>query len=244
MLGLLEFLVEDDVFESVCRSYLHFIQMKVRLRFVDPIDPIPPKQIELGFLKVGHTHEDVDQFFGRAAQHVETHEARTPQSFLGCFESCVKTERVTAEYLPTVFDLKSWIGPSLNNLEGHSRPHYFLWFKDCSGQVKMFSKENSGDEWSASPKVLFSMPTGSPDRIKPNPAPLADFTKTLHRLSPALTQEEILSWRTWAESIRTDQGRNLALNEIPKTDVRVTTARPLTASDEEIIKRLKELIGQ
>ena len=34
-------------------------------------------QIELGFLMVGHTHEDIDQFFSKFSQYLKNNSAHT-----------------------------------------------------------------------------------------------------------------------------------------------------------------------
>jgi hypothetical protein len=36
-----------------------------------------PHQIELGFLMVGHTHEDIDQFFSKFSQYLRHNAAHT-----------------------------------------------------------------------------------------------------------------------------------------------------------------------
>ncbi len=43
--------------------------------------------IEISFLPVGHTHEDIDQFFSRIAMYMHYHNAITENEFLEAIEN-------------------------------------------------------------------------------------------------------------------------------------------------------------
>ena len=48
------------------------------------------KTIELSFLPVGHTHEDIDQMFSRFAEYFRCHDAITFEDFAkGCSEAYI-----------------------------------------------------------------------------------------------------------------------------------------------------------
>lgn len=81
-------------------------------------------QVYLSFLVKGHTHEDIDQHFSKISHHLRKSNAMTlpqlQQAIVGSF-----TGTINAEILGAVFDIKSWIGEYLNDIQNHSFPHQF-----------------------------------------------------------------------------------------------------------------------
>ncbi len=63
--------------------------------------------MEVNFLPVGHTHEDVDQFFSRLSVYLKTEPAQTADDLEEAWLKCyTPTPRVL--YLKEVADFKSW----------------------------------------------------------------------------------------------------------------------------------------
>lgn len=59
--------------------------------------------------------------------------------------SCTPSPEVTL--LRSIFDVKSWLSPVLENLHGHSTPHCFKFLLGTSGRALMFFKLWSHDPW-------------------------------------------------------------------------------------------------
>ena len=67
--------------------------------------------------------------------------------------SCSTSPNPTTGLIQTVYNVKTWLEHSLNELHGHSSPHCFK-FVECSSKdppftktVKMFYKNWSSDPW-------------------------------------------------------------------------------------------------
>jgi hypothetical protein len=64
--------------------------------------------IEVSFLPVGHTHEDIDQFFSRIAMYMHYHNAITENEFLEAIEnSCVPQPK--AKKLDNIANFKKYL---------------------------------------------------------------------------------------------------------------------------------------
>ena len=59
--------------------------------------------------------------------------------------SCTPSPEVTL--LRSIFDVKSWLSPVLENLQGHSTPHCFKFLLGTSGRALMFFKLWSHNSW-------------------------------------------------------------------------------------------------
>ena len=50
--------------------------------------------------------------------------------------------------LDSVYDVRSWIGPHIDDLHGHSQPHCFRFSLDESGTAVMHYRNWTTDAWS------------------------------------------------------------------------------------------------
>jgi hypothetical protein len=170
---------------------------------------------------VGHTHEDIDQFFSCLSQHLGTTDSLTPQSFLANVQDSGKL--VEAEFLTGIWNIKDWLTPFMNKVDGHSTPHYFLWQRDQTGRPVFYWKGQMNEEWTRSQtSILHSIPVGEPIVDKGNPQILAEYERKLPRLmnSGILTEDEVGIWRTWIQAQRVQPVMAWPVNRISKVPVR------------------------
>ena len=192
-------------------------------------------------MPVGHTHEDIDQFFGRLSNTLLTGSFKTPPAFLDLLNGSIKTTPVNAEFLHTPFEIKDWIAPCLNNVNGHSEPHYFLWQKGLNGAVMFSFKDRAEEEWILSKLSLLSaIPRGNPAFVKVDSEVLKKFGSTLDRMAAVLSQEEISEWRTWALASPQAKPAPFSLHQIPRVADRV--ARGKEEKEETYSKSIEELL--
>lgn len=170
------------------------------------------KKIKLGFLMVGHTHEDIDQCFSCFSRWLDKHRAYTLEDMMEGFEKCY-TPRPTSILLEDIFDFKSWITPHLNDLTGHQDPHQFRISRDENGKAFIATKSWCTDpEWtysigSCNGVLVKDIPPGVP-LIAPrttNPLELVRFKKGLESLTKTLTID-INSWTRILETLSSEQG--------------------------------------
>ena len=53
----------------------------------------------------------------------------------------------TAHLLESIYDIKSWIIPHLNNLHGHSQPHCFKFILNDQGKAVMYFRNWTTSPW-------------------------------------------------------------------------------------------------
>ena len=120
---------------------------------------------------VGHTHEDIDQFFSKMAQYLRYNSCHTLPGMLcqvavytTSYTDVIRTKHADlqssvakcysdvpeANMVEYMFDVRSWIAPHLNKLEYHSHPHIFRFSKSLSGSVTMFYKDWTNSPWKPS----------------------------------------------------------------------------------------------
>jgi hypothetical protein len=105
------------------------------------------KEIQLSFLLVGHTHEDIDQRFSTISAALKRQDIHSLKELLSIKkEKPTRTEPfVVAEHLEHIRDWKSFITPYLrsNELIGTSQPHHFRFFMEDNipwVQSKMYAR--------------------------------------------------------------------------------------------------------
>ena len=132
------------------------------------------EEIHTGFLMVGHTHEDIDQFFSVISAWLRKWETICPDiealenAIIAAFSSKSKPPpKIIRLHAPQIFDYDSFYIPQLNEkLAYHSVPHQFR-FKSVNGTVlchyKMWSTHSV---WLPEQK-----PLSDPAPPQPVPAP-------------------------------------------------------------------------
>jgi hypothetical protein len=163
-------------------------------------------KVKINFLMVGHTHEDIDQFFSRLATWLRKHCAVTlPQLFLG-LQQCYTPDPIVFK-IRELYDIKGWLDPHLNIMSKHSNPHCFRIKKDNTGKALMHVKKWSTDkEWlpcavqeGKPPYLLLSHPDGQPNLVPPDydALDLDRLQSDVTRAESFMTGEERAWWRKW-----------------------------------------------
>lgn len=115
------------------------------------------------------------------------------------------------EFVKHVYDVKSWLTPSIEELHGHTQPHCFKFFLSSEGHAVMHFKNWSHDAWSREPLLLLkvnnyysihnfkvhslnniiiimqNIPEGSPQLLQPN----------LEKIDVHKLKQDIPKYDTW-----------------------------------------------
>ncbi|XP_065906896.1 uncharacterized protein [Dysidea avara] len=154
-------------------------------------------EIEIGFLMVGHTHEDVDQRFSQLSQYLSKRSATTMEDMLRSAKTS-NPDVVHASVMEKVFDIRKWISPHIEVIKYHTEPHVFLFKRDASGKVVMQYKYWSHDEWIGNCVLLKSVPVGRPELVQPSlvKQDLGQLRRDIpkYELSGALSPEDKERW--------------------------------------------------
>ena len=104
-------------------------------------------RIYVGFLPVGHTHEDIDQFFSRLAVYLRHHNARSLPEMKECIrEAFLKyAKRPVVAHWDNVANISGWLDASLNTMAGIASYHSFR-LKKTDGRVKLQVREWPGND--------------------------------------------------------------------------------------------------
>jgi len=104
-------------------------------------------EVKTGFLMVGHTHHDNDQFFSGIGNVVKRKNALTWPDFLQLLSHSHPELAVSVQSLETMPDFSAFIGPFMNNIINISRPHHFH-FCRREGTVNFRSRMFKDTQWS------------------------------------------------------------------------------------------------
>ncbi|XP_078586053.1 uncharacterized protein LOC144877086 [Branchiostoma floridae x Branchiostoma japonicum] len=106
------------------------------------------KKVKLSFLMVGHTHEDVDQFFSRISTTLQKSEATTLPELQALIESSY-TPQPEAFEVSHVGDYKEWLSDELETISGHSVPHCFKFIleQDTNQSTILYKDYSTDRQW-------------------------------------------------------------------------------------------------
>jgi hypothetical protein len=122
------------------------------------------EKVKVGFLMVGHTHENTDQLFSRIAKLLKRANCHT----MADLERLVRRAFTPSPATAHVTHVNDWVEyltqeGNFQDIRDISFNHQFKIEKDDAGDVVVRSKQLSTDaEWSAPGRVLFSAPDGVP----------------------------------------------------------------------------------
>ena len=91
------------------------------------------KRITVSFLPVGHTHEDIDQFFSRLATYLKCHSVMNTEQLHEAIRRCYQTKeghRATTEHWDRCANFSEWIMPYLSNFDGIASFRQFRFFNN------------------------------------------------------------------------------------------------------------------
>ena len=105
------------------------------------------QKIKLGFLMVGHTHKDVDQFFPRFSKRLAWNPAKTVSSLIDELEKCYNP-KPTAISLDRVYKIKEWLSPCISRISFHAGPHQFkIELNNNDKAVLVYKKWSTDSIW-------------------------------------------------------------------------------------------------
>ncbi|XP_063438737.1 uncharacterized protein LOC134719703 [Mytilus trossulus] len=108
--------------ENKNRYVLGFCELLVHQRIFN--------EVYLSFLPVGHTHEDVDAAFSRIAETLRRNDAETMPR--------LKEMLPNVKDIEAIYDIRSWITSSLNDIRKHTKPLHYKFIRDlATNNVKM-----------------------------------------------------------------------------------------------------------
>ena len=97
--------------------------------------------MKVGFLMVGHTHEDIDQFFSCIARYLEDHKVLTVEGLIEAIKHAYKTVPVNVETIEQTFNIWDWEDDFVPDMHGHLRSYQFK-FEWVDGKVEFSYKNN------------------------------------------------------------------------------------------------------
>ncbi|KAL5017771.1 hypothetical protein ScPMuIL_005146 [Solemya velum] len=142
-------------------------------------------EIQMSFLYVGHTHEDIDQMFSTIADTLRKEKALTLEE--------LHSKMPCATSLGGCFDISSWLAPHLSLPRNHSKTGMFRFRKSTEG-VKIYYRKNSDQTWKTLGGSFFklinnkvSLPTGVGNVLFP----------FLERIDLELLKDSLKTWRVY-----------------------------------------------
>eukprot|EP01103_Thecamoeba_quadrilineata_P009529 TRINITY_DN192_c0_g1_i13.p1 TRINITY_DN192_c0_g1~~TRINITY_DN192_c0_g1_i13.p1 ORF type:complete len:858 (-),score=130.06 TRINITY_DN192_c0_g1_i13:38-2350(-) len=157
------------------------------------------KTIQMSFLIVGHTHEDVDQMFSLFVMGMKFDPVYSLPNFRKLVEKWYPSIRPEILLLTSILDVKTWFKEShcLLDLKGYSQPHAILLEKNEDGVVQLQFKDycSSDETWKGGVDVFHHLPQGQPPLCKPSPLAeevLTKFRKNMQFI-PLCEQDWLLS---------------------------------------------------
>jgi len=107
-------------------------------------------QVQINFLPVGHTHEDIDQVFSKVSDnirkngcesipgtitvHIPPYTLCAVTDLLGRINQSCKPNPIS-KLIEGVWDFKAWLKPMQGEMENHSKYHVFRFTKTSSSKV-------------------------------------------------------------------------------------------------------------
>ena len=137
----------DNASINKCKPLFAFCHRLVELGIFD--------EIYLGYLLVGHTHEDIDQHFSLLSKYMLDRSACTPEDFVKLITDCYANQRLPHEVitLRTKYAYKAWLETTVDpKLRKYSKVHQ-MWFRKAvagtnAGKVVMSYKLRSREpQW-------------------------------------------------------------------------------------------------
>ncbi|KAI8516455.1 hypothetical protein Bbelb_050360, partial [Branchiostoma belcheri] len=107
------------------------------------------EKVEVGYLLVGHTHEDVDQFFSKISSTLQRQDVATVEELIHAFNHSFPN--VKTWELEAILDVKAFLGDVSNELEQHSSCQAFKFSKGLDGRI---TRKQANREVNAAPNQL------------------------------------------------------------------------------------------
>ena len=163
---------------------------------------------------VGHTHEDIDQFFSCIARYLKKHKVMTVSGLLKAIEKAYKTLPLRVERLNEMLNVRDWIDEKVPQMHGHLKAYQFKF--EMVGEEVRFStkKRSSSNDWTLIDEeghaVFQTDPEGAPEQIEPELAAM-NFAILESQLAKSyskwMTEADLESWRNDMEQFKNNSGQ-------------------------------------
>ncbi|XP_030848478.1 uncharacterized protein LOC115927151 [Strongylocentrotus purpuratus] len=228
--------LDNTARENKNRHVFAFLSLLVELNIF--------KKIKVGFLMVGHTHEDVDQFFSRISTHLKKHSITTFPKLLQAIPASFNTHTMTtAQRILHIFDVRDWLLPHQHSMAYHSKPHIFKFTLDQAGKATLQTKD-----WSTSPhwcdttgltRILSSLPDGQPRLVKKSftDIDIQQIERGAEKLRPYFQPGDIEAWRSLCELLTLEEEEceeDDATVRWPICDLLLAVSQPVNAPQQEV----------
>lgn len=119
------------------------------------------EEVELSFLPVGHTHEDIDAMFSRIAQQIKSRKCVTLDDLKDRISKSSAQTTVAIQNIDRVLDVAAWILPSCCHWQDSDPPPlHFLW-KKVDDVTRVWTKMTAADDDAFLPtegRIFFKTP--------------------------------------------------------------------------------------
>ena len=96
---------------------------------------------------VGHTHEDIDQFFSCIARYLEDHKVLTVEGVIEAIKHAYKKVPINVETIEQIFNIRDWEDDFVPDMHGHLRSYQFK-FEWVDGKVEFsYKKRSTSRHW-------------------------------------------------------------------------------------------------
>ena len=96
---------------------------------------------------VGHTHEDIDQFFSCIARILNKFKVLTLSQLLQKIKQVNRKDPVEAEILDHLYNMRYWIDGFIPDLQGHLKSYQFKFEVEGEGVRFSYKKRSTSTEW-------------------------------------------------------------------------------------------------
>ena len=118
---------------------------------------------------VGHTHEDIDQFFSCIARILNKFKVLTLSQLLQKIKQVNRKDPVEAEILDHLYNIRDWIDGFTPDLQGHLKSYQFKLEVEGEGVRFSYKKRSTSTEWIPVDQSKFpifeDLPTGEPKLV-------------------------------------------------------------------------------
>lgn len=170
---------------------------------------------------VGHTHEDIDQFFSCIARILNKFKVLTLLQLLQKIKQVNRKDPVEAETLDHLYNVRDWIDGFIPDLHGHLKSYQFKFEVGEEGVRFSYKKRSTSTEWISVDQSKFpifeDLPTGQPRMVASSfeemKVPL--FSRHLREsYSKWMPQDCIEEWEEWMRKTQEEiDSQNTAGNQ-------------------------------
>nr|XP_054753079.1 uncharacterized protein LOC129258865 isoform X1 [Lytechinus pictus] len=188
--------LDNTARENKNRHVFAFLSLLVELKIF--------KKIKVGFLMVGHTHEDIDQLFSRISTHLKKKNITTLPKLLQAIPASFQRADciTTSERISHIFDVRQWLLPHQHTMQYHSKPHIFKFTMDQEEKATLQTKDWSTNphwrETTGSSHILKSHPEAQPILVEKSFVDIA-ISHLPVKLQPYLEPEDTEAWKSLCE---------------------------------------------